>query len=65
MAIAKSILGEELENLIRQLDRYSKEYESFPRGSLGMKNINGKDYPNLQCKSNGKVDIIASRISPV
>ncbi len=59
MAIAKSILEEELENLKRQLDRASKEYATFPRGSLRMKNINGKDYPYLQYKSNGKVVSVA------
>lgn len=63
MAIAKSILEEELKNLRRQLDRASKEYESFPRGSLRFKNINGKDYPYLQYKSKGKVVSVAVKKS--
>lgn len=63
MAIAKSILEEELENLKRQLDRASQEYESFPRGSLRKKNINGKDYPYLQYKSKGKVVSVAVKKS--
>lgn len=55
MSIVRAILEEELENLMRQLERNIKEFEKLPSGSIRMKKINGREYPYLQYKEHGKV----------
>lgn len=55
MSIAKHILKEEHDNLMRQLERTQREIEQLPKGSIRYKKINGKEYPYLQYKENGQV----------
>lgn len=55
MSIARTILEEEHENLLRQLNHNIQEFEKMQKGSIRMKKINGRKYPYLQYKENGKV----------
>ncbi|MCB0307951.1 MAG: hypothetical protein KDD48_01155 [Bdellovibrionales bacterium] len=51
----KAILREELGHSKRMLQKYEKALKKLPKGSLVVKNINGKDYCYLAYRGGNKV----------
>ena len=55
MKVIKGVLGEELENSIRQEAAYVKALDALPRGVLVKKQIKGHTYYYLMFREQGKV----------
>ena len=54
MTIIKGVLQEELDNSLRMLKRYRKEYSALPKGSLVRKKVKGREYDYLAFREKGK-----------
>jgi hypothetical protein len=55
MDMIKNILGEELEDAEALIKHYQENLSKLPKGSLSVKNINGREYIYLQYREGGKV----------
>ena len=55
MSIAKTVLSEERENLLRQLARAESQLAELPEGTIHLKKIKGRIYPYRVYRSGEKV----------
>lgn len=58
-AVARILLKDELDNIMRQYKRIVLEIESLPKGCITEKRIKGHSYAYLQYRENGKIVSIA------
>lgn len=56
MSILKGVLEEENERILKLIDKYEKEIQAFPRGSISYKNIKGHKYAYLVSRNKNKLD---------